>query len=1002
MRSNKRRINPKAFIKELFLAVMMVTLISTAAFAQSGATGGVIEGTVTDPSGAVVPNATITAKNVSTGLARTTSTDAAGYYRIPALPVGEYEVTLEAQGFATTKISKAQLTIGQSLTLNFSAQVAVQAQTVNVTSEAPVVDTTQTSVSNTVPETSISSLPVNGRNFIDFVLLTPGVTRDVRGGDISFAGQRGTLNSLQIDGTDDNNTFFGQSLGRTGSGRAPYQFSEDAVKEFQVNSSSYSAEFGRAGGAVINVVTKSGTNQFHGSAFEFYRDKSLNANDFFNNANNRPKSPFHFNQFGGTVGGPIVRDKAFFFFDYDGQRNTQPNIVFLGGKRPFPSDAASQQALAVLTPLAQTWNRTQNQNVYLGKVDWQISQNHHFTGRYNRQRFTGLGFESGGPQIALQHTGASNVFTDTLNFALTSVLWKNTVNEFRFQYRRDREPGLANSDLPEANILQGGQTVLTIGRNFFSPRETTIKGEEFSDNVSHTFGRHNLKVGIDATNERILNFFPGNFSGSYTFQSLASFAGGIPNGPGERFVQAFPGPGTSGPFTFPDFWEVGAFVQDDFRVTQNLTLNIGVRYDIQHFTQPPTKNPDQQLAAAGIDTSFTNLDKNNFAPRFGIAWKPLHSDKLVVRGAYGIFYGRTPSIQVGTAHSNNGLNVQTITFTGSAVPKYPNTFSSLPSGAVSSPPTIFVFSKDFVQPYVQQGSFGFEYQFMKDTSITVTYLGVRGVKLQRTVDRNLAPPTPKTLPTSDGTFVTFPFFASPRPLSHFFRIETFESDANSIYHGMTVALNKRFSQNYQLLVSYTLGKVIDDVPDATSVVPFSFDDAKQVQNPLNIRDDRALGVNDQRHRLVVSGLWDLNNYAQTLQNPVLRGVLGGWSVSGILTAQSGQPFSGLVANGDLNGDSNQRTDRFPGLGRNTFKLPKFVSFDPRITREVRLYERARMQFIFEGFNIFNRANFTNVRDTMFSLQKVSGQQTLVRQSNFGTPLATAGPRILQLAVKFLF
>src|SRR4029450_5790579 len=202
-------------------------------------------------------------------------------------------------------------------------------ETVNVAGGTPVIETSRTQVSSTITESTVQSLPVNGRNFIDFALLTPGVARDVRTGDISFAGQRGTLNSLVVGGADNNNTFFGQTAGRTGSGRAPYQFSQDAVKEFQVNSSSFSAEYGRAGGAVINVVTKSGTNELRGSVFEFYRDKALNANNAINVLNNRAKSPYHYNQFGGTLGGPIVRNRHFFFFNYDRQRNTPPKLVFL-------------------------------------------------------------------------------------------------------------------------------------------------------------------------------------------------------------------------------------------------------------------------------------------------------------------------------------------------------------------------------------------------------------------------------------------------------------------------------------------------------------------------------------------------------------------------------------------------------------------------------------------------------------------------------------------------
>src|SRR6185436_7900553 len=231
----------------------------------------------------------------------------------------------------------------------------------------------------------------------------------------SFAGQRGTLNSLVVDGADNNNTFFGQTTGRTGSGRAPYQFSQDAVKEFQVNSNSFSAEYGRAGGAVINVVTKSGTNQLQGSVFEFFRDKALNANNAINELNNRPKSPYHYHQFGGTLGGPIRRGRDFFFFNYDGQRNTQPNIVFLNLPATTPGDPATQAGIARLQPLASSWERTLDQDVLLLKSDHQITGANRLTLRYNHQNFTGEGFENGGAQNALEHTGASLVRTRSFN-----------------------------------------------------------------------------------------------------------------------------------------------------------------------------------------------------------------------------------------------------------------------------------------------------------------------------------------------------------------------------------------------------------------------------------------------------------------------------------------------------------------------------------------------------------------------------------------------------------
>ena len=296
------------------------------------------------------------------------------------------------------------LTVGQTVTLRIQMAVSGVAETVNVSGGTPIIETSRSQVSSTITEASVQNLPVNGRNFIDFALLTPGVTRDVRTGDISFAGQRGTLNSLVVDGADNNNTFFGQTVGRTGSGRAPYQFSQDAVKEFQVNSNSFSAEYGRAGGAVINVVTKSGTNDLRGSVFEFYRDKALNANNAINVVEQPAEVAYHYNQFGGTLGGPIRPNRDFFFFNYDGQRNTQPNVVFLNLPANTPTDPATQAGIARLQPLADSWNRTLNQDVFLIKTDHELNDTNRLSFRYNQQNFTGEGFENGGAaELARAH-----------------------------------------------------------------------------------------------------------------------------------------------------------------------------------------------------------------------------------------------------------------------------------------------------------------------------------------------------------------------------------------------------------------------------------------------------------------------------------------------------------------------------------------------------------------------------------------------------------------------
>src|SRR5690348_506860 len=494
--------------------VFLLCLISVLAFAQTG-NQGTIEGTVTDPSGAVVPGATITATNTATGVNFSSQSTQDGLYRFAVLPVGIYDIKVDKAGFASAVNKGVALNVGAKVSLDLKLAVSGETSIVNVTSAAPLVETTRTQVSTTVDANSVRDLPVNGRNFIDFVLLTPGVTRDVRTGDISFGGQRGTLNSLTVDGVDDNNTFFGQTTGRTGSGRAPYQFSQDAVQEFQVNSNGYSAEFGRAGGAVINVVTKSGTNSFHGTGFWFYRDRGIAANDPVAKLNAvlagrpiPPKPAYHFNQFGGNIGGPIVKNKLFFFFDYDGQRNTQPNAVTLSLPSIAAPDAFQAAAIKYLQDRSPNWARGLNQNTYLLKGDWYATSRNLLTLRWNRQNFTGAGFENGGPQNSFEHTGASIVNSDSVAASVTTTLTNNLVNVGRFQYQTDNEPGQANSNLPEGTIRQNSVTILTVGRNFFSPRFTNIRRFQFGDTATWTHSRHTFKFGADFIHDSIANFFP--------------------------------------------------------------------------------------------------------------------------------------------------------------------------------------------------------------------------------------------------------------------------------------------------------------------------------------------------------------------------------------------------------------------------------------------------------------------------------------------------------------
>jgi outer membrane receptor protein involved in Fe transport len=985
------------------LAVFSMGLFcwSGALLAQSEIGGATLSGTVRDPSGAAVPNAKVTAKQTSTGLTRVAQSSSAGIYSFSLLPPGAYELSVEAQGFKTAQLKDVPLAVGALATVDIAMEIGTASDTVTVAAESSGVETERSQTSTTVNTEAVADLPINGRNFLDFTLLTPGVVRDpTRSGDLAFGGQRGTANSLQVDGSDANNVFFGQSVGRAGTGRSPYSFSQDAVQEFQVATNAYGAEYGRAGGGVINVITKSGTNEFHGSAFEFFRDRSMNANTWANNHANGgkglPKGAYHFNQFGGNIGGPIKKDKIFFFFDYDGQRNTSPNTVILG--IAAPSDPLSQQALASLQPYLAPYTQGLNNDVYLGKVDFNISDRQRLSVRYNANRFTGVNFENGGQTSSADHTGNSNVSTDNASGTYTLVVDPATMLEARFTFTRDDEPGEANSSAPEAVIKQNGTTAISIGRNSFSPRYTNVKTYQWAWSLAHVQGRHTFKGGTDMIWQQIGNYFPGNFAGSFTFNSYADFASNKPF----SFTQAFAGAGTDGPLSKPNTNEYAFYAQDTWRINDALTINYGVRYDLFEYANPPVKNPDPGLAAFGLDTSRINFDTNNVAARFGFAYKLSKRGSTVLRGGYGTYYGRTPTILTGTAFTQNGIQVQTYTIS-SNFPAYPNILSAPP--ALNRTPDIYAFAHDYVQPITHQWSLNLEHQLGRNYVITVGYLGVRGEHLTRTRDINFYPEVPLQGSFANGTPVTFlrhpgtaanpntPLRADP----NFGRISIFDSGADSIYHGGFIQLSKRLSHNFQVLTSYTLAHAIDDRPDFTSVV-VGTDDSKNAQDTTYPNLERGRANADIRHRFVFSGIWDID-YAKSLQNAAMRALLSGYQLSTIANVQSGRPYT-ITVGGDPNNDLNTSTDRPPYVGRNTLEGPSYQTVDIRFTRDIHIHERVALRLMFEAFNLTNRANFSNITSSQYNFSPAT--RVFTPNPSYLVPTATFDPRILQLAGKITF
>ena len=724
----------------MFKLALFTCALAASAFAQSQVGGATLNGTVTDASGAAVPNAKVSVANTGTGLNRSTQTTDEGLYVFTGLPVGQYDLSVDAQGFKAAKRTALQLEIGAAATIDVRLEVGSASETVSVVAEAPVVETTRTSAASNVTEKAVENLPVNGRNFIDFTLLTPGVVRDVRGGDLSFAGQRGTSNTLLVDGADSNNLFFGQATGRTG--LRPYAFSEDAVQQFQVNTVGYPAEIGRAGGGAINVVTRSGTNQFHGSAFEFYRDRALNANTFVNNRTGARKGPYHFNQFGGTIGGPIKKDSLFFFFSYDGQRNTSNQII-------APNTPPTGAALTALQKHMEPYVVGLKNNVWLGKVDYNIGANDRLSVRYNASRYTGINQENASASSALEHTGDNQVNTDNLAALYTRVISASAVWDARFNWLRDNEPGFANGTGPEVSIVGG----LIFGTNNFSPRYTNTRGYQTVQTVSFVSGRHSFKFGADLNFLRADNYFPGFFAGGYVFPSYAAYLANTPS----QYTQAFSATGTVAPASHPNVDEYAFYIQDNWRVSDRLTVNWGLRYDLFDYAQPGTLNSNAQLTGDGLMTNRINVDKKNFGPRLGLAWRPFADDKTVVRAGYGIFYARTPGLALSTGILQNGIDVLTYTLT-SNLPTYPNILSSKPAAGLA-PPSIYVFDPSFHAPRVQQYNLQIERQIAGAFAVTLGYLGVHALHLTRSRDINLRPSV-----LMNGTIVgggTVEYFAHP-------------------------------------------------------------------------------------------------------------------------------------------------------------------------------------------------------------------------------------------------
>ena len=1022
--SATRMVSVPAFI--LFL-ITMPTVLS----AQDAS--GAIRGTVLDSAGGVVAQASIVLVNIATGARYTATSSPIGAFDFELLSPGDYSVRVTAPAMSPQVTPQLHVDVGGTALLEFHLTVAGAQEKVTVSGAPALVEPQTSTVSTLLDERAVNDFPLNGRRFPDLALFSPGVTQDPRSltsssnGDLSFGGIRGFQNTTLVDGTDYNNAFFSQARGRY---RAPYQFSTEVVQEFRVSTNSYGAEQGRSGGAVINVVTKSGGNHVHGTAFYYLRDSSFGAADPFLafKPHNRQQ------QVGGTIGGPIKRNKIFFFAGFDQHIFHVPNVVeFLDGSSKVvpaagtgpltPGDyEASDQALvfaaaANLTSLAGEYPAGQIGNTSYAKLDLNLSSREQLSLRLNTTRYWGSNNVFLDPASPLtfdanNNNGEEQVSTETASLSLTSGLSARWISHFRAQFSRDLQQSYSNT----SDVLVKIPTILDgMGRSNLLPRQTREHRLHLAETMSHEGSRNTWKFGGDGLLTWIYDFFPSQQSGEYLFYPIKvdpftfqPMEAGLPLSPLRAYAHEVPhyylqnfGSASS----HPDTNEYAAFAQDTLRVTNRLAVNLGVRWDLQTFTTAGLlSNP---LFPPSGKVPF---QPHNFAPRAGLAYSIGNKRPLVVRAGYGIFFVRIPQIYNSVIQTENGITDSSVFlnntnyYDNQVFPTYPNPLVScplyaancaLPAGftqGVTNP--VSAFAPNFVTPRVQQANLTLEKEVTNHTTVTLSALTVHGEHLIRALDVNLPEPVASTYPIFDSTgsiftggyytvdsFATWQFTQSltcpwppcinplGRPIAQLGAVDKFQSAASSYYNGATLSINRRVARGSYLRFSYTYAHAIDDGQDALVA-----GQPATVQNSYVPSAERGPSVTDQRQRLVVAFSAEPHPFHR--EHELLGHVFNDWKMSTVVNYGSGRPFNATVA-GDPNQDGNDLNDRLPGYSRNAFTGPDYATADLRLTKTVRFGERYKLNLVAESFNLFNR---DNQRVTITSNGLESSASTFVQSS----------------------
>jgi carboxypeptidase family protein/TonB-dependent receptor-like protein len=979
-------------------AFAILSLSAVAVFAQD--TTGTILGTITDASGAVLPGVTVTVKNTDTSQSRTIVSDAAGRYRMPLLPPGHYEVTAQIQGFQTMVRSGITVTVGQQAVVDAKMSLGNVSESITVEGAAPLVETTTGTISNVVTEQQLGSMPLNGRDVTQLVLLQPGVVMSRssvsgsnvgQGTKISVAGSRPSQNLFTLDGTA-----YNDALNNTPASANGVMTGVETIKEFRVVTNAMSAEYGRAGGGVFNVVTKSGTNDFSGSAFEFFRDEALDGKNYFDDE----KPDFRRNQFGGSFGGPVVKNRTFFFGSYEGLRehkgitqvatvlddnarrgilpgvapiNVSPIIQNYISLYPAANGPLIRSASGAPTGLAQftgVMNRKSNQDFAMVRLDQTFSANSSIFGRYL--------YDDSIQDEPVNYPQWPNIVANTkhlLTIEQRQLFTSALVNELRGGFNRshpleDVNPVDRRNDIefvPGKGFGELNVTGLTdIGTDRTNPKKFGQDLYQLTDQLFYVRGRHAMKTGIDWQNFRYDGVSDSRSRGRLRFRSVSDFLNGIT----QQFEIAKPG---------SDFERhyrqnlIGAWLQDDIKMSSTVTLNAGVRYEM--VTTPHERDGkvsnlrnilDPKVTVG--DPLFLNPTKKQFAPRLGFAWNVGGAGKTAVRGGYGIFYEEPLFYQYRSPIFRALPYVDRAVITRPALPV---TLASLGSGGI---PENELIEYNLDPSYMTQYNVNVQHELPLDSAVTIAYIGSRGTNLMGSADVNLAIPQ---IVNGREFFPANPVRRNP----NFGTLRAILQGFHSHYNGMSVGWVKRQSHGFQFQGSYTYGHSMDNRSGAGGRQEFRNGQARAF-DPYNLDLDWGRSDFDVRHNVVLD-----STYLLPFSGPA---IVNGWQLSVIGTFASGVPFSPIIPGDSDRDGSTDNVNRpdiapavsvkpaggqtpdhwfnpeafvFPGAGfrgragRNILQGPGLATVDLAIVKNQPLSGKRSVQLRLEIFNLLNRANF---------------------------------------------